>query len=52
MEKGLGRIWGRDGWTRGEGVEFAEFYIDLSVVRERDRFELGGRSDDRPPLTL
>ena len=42
----------RDRWARGEGVEFAEFYIDLSVVRERDRFELGGRSDDRPPQTL
>jgi len=33
------------------GVEFAKFFYDLSVVRERDSPELVGRSDDRPPQT-
>ena len=36
----------------GREIEFAEFYSDLSVVRERDRSELGVRSDDRTPQTF
>ena len=31
------------------GIEFAKFSYDLSVVSERDRSELGVRSDERTP---
>ena len=34
------------------GVEFAKFFYDLSVVPERDRSELGVRSDERTPQTF
>ena len=34
------------------GIEFAEFFYDLSVVSERDRSELGVRSDERTPQTF
>ena len=34
------------------GIEFAKFFYDLSVASERDRFELGVRSDERTPQTF
>ncbi|HAB94129.1 MAG TPA: hypothetical protein DCF49_05115 [Lachnospiraceae bacterium] len=45
-------VWpGRVRWAGEKVSYFAEFYYDLSAVRERDRPKLGVRSDDRTPQT-
>ena len=39
-------------WACQEGVEFTKFFGDPSVVRGRDRSELGVCSDDQTPQTM